>query len=127
VCRIIACRRKRERVPVLLYAEAPLLLLAVAAKGLQNALMRVTQSAIDVVTMLGRNVDPATDAQIVAFTVGAAAGAMGCALVGLGLRWSERVLISSRNRPSVGIYPEETHGQARQGRIRTRAYPDPGR
>src|SRR4051812_6979564 len=89
-------------------------ILTAAAMGLQNALMRlelaalpsstvmtvnVTQSAIDVVTMLGRNVDPATDAakrdearkrfsrmwpQIVAFTVGAAAGAGGFALAGLG-------------------------------------------
>jgi uncharacterized membrane protein YoaK (UPF0700 family) len=86
---------------------------AAAAMGLQNALMRmelaslpsttvmtmnVTQSAIDVVTMLGRNVDPRTDAakrdearkrfarmwpQIVAFTAGAAAGAGGFALAGL--------------------------------------------
>jgi uncharacterized membrane protein YoaK (UPF0700 family) len=103
---------------------------AAAAMGLQNALMRlelaslpsttvmtmnVTQSAIDVVTMLGRNVDSATDAarrgearkrfarmwpQIVCFTAGAAAGAGGYALAGLaalvvpaalcvivGLRW----------------------------------------
>jgi uncharacterized membrane protein YoaK (UPF0700 family) len=86
---------------------------AAAAMGLQNALMRlelaslpsttvmtmnVTQSAIDVVTMLGRNVDPRTDAarrdearkrfarmwpQIVSFTAGAAAGAGGYALAGL--------------------------------------------
>ena len=60
--------------------------------------MNVTQSAIDVVTMLSRRVDPATDAQkraearqrftrmwppIVAFTLGAAAGAGGYAVVGL--------------------------------------------
>ena len=150
-------RRRRPRVPVFLYAEAVLLvlaflaaavhvpqhpndvsglvagMLAVAAMALQNALMRlelpslpsttvmtmnVTQSAIDVVTMLGRNVDPQTDGpkreearrrfgrmwpQIVAFTFGAAAGAVGYALVGLaalllpatlcvvlGLRWSAR-------------------------------------
>jgi uncharacterized membrane protein YoaK (UPF0700 family) len=106
---------------------------AAAAMGLQNALMRlelaslpsttvmtmnVTQSAIDVVTMLGRNVDPQTDAarreeaskrfarmwpQIVSFTAGAAAGAGGYALAGLaalvvpavlcvivGLRWPDK-------------------------------------
>jgi uncharacterized membrane protein YoaK (UPF0700 family) len=129
-------RRGRRRVPVFLYAEAGLLLVAstaafhapqhaddpsalvagmfaAAAMGLQNALMRlelaslpsttvmtmnVTQSAIDVVTMLGRKVDPRTDAakrdearkrfgrmwpQIVSFTAGAAAGAGGYALAGL--------------------------------------------
>jgi uncharacterized membrane protein YoaK (UPF0700 family) len=130
-------RRGRRRIPPLLYAEAILLflsflaaaiqppqhpgdlsavvsgMLAAAAMGLQNALMRlelsslpsttvmtmsVTQSAIDVVTMLGRKVDPRTDGakreearkrfarmwpQIVAFTVGAAAGAAGYALAGL--------------------------------------------
>jgi uncharacterized membrane protein YoaK (UPF0700 family) len=88
-------------------------MLAAAAMGLQNGLMRlelaslpsttvmtinVTQSAIDVVTMLSRRVDPATDAAkrlearqrfarmwppIAAFTVGAAAGAGTYALVGL--------------------------------------------
>src|SRR5450631_1401066 len=106
---------------------------ATAAMGLQNALMRlelaslpsttvmtvnVTQSAVDVVTMLGRNVDPRNDAarrdearkrftrmwpQICAFTTGAAAGAVSCAMIALGalvlpavlcvvlaLRWSAR-------------------------------------
>jgi uncharacterized membrane protein YoaK (UPF0700 family) len=106
---------------------------AAAAMGLQNALMRlelaslpsttvmtvnVTQSAIDVVTMLGRNVDPRNDAarrdearkrfarmwpQICAFTAGAAAGAVSYAMIALGalvlpavlgvvlaLRWSAR-------------------------------------
>jgi uncharacterized membrane protein YoaK (UPF0700 family) len=89
-------------------------MLATAAMALQNALMRleltslpsttvmtitVTQSAIDVVTMLGRNVDPRDDAarreearkrfsrmwpQICAFTAGAAAGATSYSVVGLG-------------------------------------------
>jgi uncharacterized membrane protein YoaK (UPF0700 family) len=88
-------------------------LLATTAMGVQNAIMRlelstlpsttvmtmnVTQSAIDVVTMLSRRVDPATDAQqraearqrftrmwppIVAFTLGAAGGAGGYAEAGL--------------------------------------------
>ena len=87
---------------------------ATAAMGLQNALMRlelaslpsttvmtmnVTQSAIDVVTMLSRNVDPRSDGarrdearkrfarmwpQICAFTAGAAAGAASYSLAGLG-------------------------------------------
>jgi len=129
-------RRRKAAVPVLLYIEAVLLLLAfgavalhhparaadasavlggmlaAAAMGMQNAMMRielaslpsttvmtmnVTQSAIDIVTLLGRHVDPATDGakreeararlsrmwpQIAAFTAGAAAGASGYALTG---------------------------------------------
>jgi uncharacterized membrane protein YoaK (UPF0700 family) len=89
-------------------------MLATAAMALQNALMRielaslpsttvmtitVTQSAIDVVTMLGRNVDPRDDAarreeaskrfarmwpQICAFTAGAAMGATVYSAIGLG-------------------------------------------
>jgi uncharacterized membrane protein YoaK (UPF0700 family) len=131
-------RARRKRVPPLLFAEAVLLLFAVgltvvfgrplhpddalalgagmlaaAAMGLQNAMMRlelaslpsstvmtvnVTQSAIDVVTMLSRRVDPATDAAkraeaserfarmwpaMLSFTLGAACGAGGYALAGL--------------------------------------------
>ena len=107
--------------------------LAATAMGLQNALMRlelpslpsttvmtmnVTQSVIDVVTLLGRKVDPLTDGPrrqearkrfarmwppMAAFAVGAAAGAGGYALSGLaalllpatlcivlGLRWNAR-------------------------------------
>jgi uncharacterized membrane protein YoaK (UPF0700 family) len=131
-------RRKRQRIAPFLYAEAVLLvlaflastldapqpqgdplgllagMLATAAMGLQNALMRleltslpsttvmtinVTQSAIDVVTMLGRKVDPGSDAarreesrkrfhrmwpQICAFTGGAAAGAASYTVFALG-------------------------------------------
>jgi uncharacterized membrane protein YoaK (UPF0700 family) len=88
-------------------------LLAAAAMGMQNGMMRlelaalpsttvmtvnVTQSVIDVVTMLSRHVDPATDAAkrteakqrfarmwppILAFTAGAASGAAGYAVAGL--------------------------------------------
>lgn len=84
-------------------------LLAVAAMGLQNALMRldlaslpsttvmtltVTQATIDAVTVLAGSVDPGRREQarkrlslmwpqIAAFTVGAAAGAWGYALAGL--------------------------------------------
>lgn len=108
-------------------------ILATVAMGLQNGLMRlelsalpsttvmtinVTQSAIDVTTMLGRRADPAAAAKrdeakrrfarmwppILAFTAGAAAGAAGYALMGLsalalpafvcialGLRFSRRI------------------------------------
>ena len=123
-------------VPMLLYTEAALLLLAcgavvlrhparssdptaliagmlaAGAMGIQNAMMRmplaslpsttvmtmnVTQSVVDLVTMISRNVDPATDGarrqesrtrfarmwpHIVAFTVGAASGAAGYAFAG---------------------------------------------
>lgn len=88
-------------------------LLAAAAMGIQNATMRlelaalpsttvmtmnVTQVAIDIVTMLGRRVDPASDAQkmaearqrfgrmwpaIAAFTFGAIGGALGYLAAGL--------------------------------------------
>jgi uncharacterized membrane protein YoaK (UPF0700 family) len=88
-------------------------MLAAAAMGLQNAMMRlelaslpsttvmtinVTQSAIDAVTLLSRGLDPAGDAakraaarqrfarmwpQIAAFTAGAGAGAAGYAATGL--------------------------------------------
>ena len=87
-------------------------MLAAGAMGIQNAMMRmplaslpsttvmtmnVTQSVVDLVTMISRNVDPATDGarrqesrtrfarmwpHIVAFTVGAASGAAGYAFAG---------------------------------------------
>ena len=125
-------RRAKPAVPVLLYIEAALLvlafgaaaleqparasdasaliagMLAAGAMGLQNAMMRielaslpsttvmtmnVTQSVIDVVTLLSQRADPAKRdearkrfahmwPQILAFTVGAAAGASGFALAG---------------------------------------------
>jgi uncharacterized membrane protein YoaK (UPF0700 family) len=88
-------------------------MLAAAAMGMQNAMMRlelatlpsttvmtvnVTQSSIDVVTMLSRHADPATDAvkraeakrrfarmwpPMLSFTAGAACGAGGYAVAGL--------------------------------------------
>ena len=124
-------RRRRTPVPMLLYVEAALLaaavavvaarhpvhaaegsalaggMLAAAAMGMQNAMMRlelaalpsttvmtvnVTQSVIDIVTLLSR-VDAARHEEarrrfsrmwppLVAFTAGAACGALGYALVG---------------------------------------------
>jgi uncharacterized membrane protein YoaK (UPF0700 family) len=126
-------RRHRARVPTLLYMEAALLLaactavtvrrpehatdaaaliggmIAAAAMGMQNAMMRielaalpsttvmtvnVTQSVIDVVTLLSRS-DAAKREEarrrfsrmwppLVAFTAGAAGGALGYALAGFG-------------------------------------------
>ena len=137
--KVVEALRRASRTPValLLYAEAGLLLvcvgvalalaapsgatalaavvpgmLAAAAMGLQNALMRlelaslpsttvmtinVTQSAIDVAVMLGRRAGPVADPKraeakrrfargwppILAFTAGAATGAAGYALAGL--------------------------------------------
>src|SRR6266404_4190698 len=134
-------RRQRAPVPTLLYIEAALLLaafaavaarppghatdtsalvggmLAAAAMGMQNAMMRlelatlpsttvmtvnVTQSVIDVVTMLSRADSARHDEArrrfsrmsppLVAFTAGAAGGALGYALAGFSALLVPRVL-----------------------------------